>query len=82
MEDDKILHELLKDNKTRKKVASFLDLDMEQVFLNVYLSKGFIVPNNMKSETRKLIGQQKGILQNVINQIDKEQNKEKFEIGE
>lgn len=82
MEDDKILHELLKDNKTRKKVASFLDLDMEQVFLNVYLSKGFIVPNNMKSETRKLIGQQKGILQNVINQIDKEQNKEEFEIGE
>ena len=76
MEDDKILYELLKDKKTRKKVASFLDLDMEQVFLNVYVSKGFIVPNDMKVETQKLIGEQKCILQNVIKQIDKDEKRE------
>ena len=70
--DAALLKELLKDEACRDRVRSFLRLNIEMVFNNVFLSKGIVIPKKKKDAVRKIIMQEKDIIRESIMKIDRD----------
>lgn len=73
--DSDLLRELLKDETCRKRVAKFLELDIENVFSHVRLSKGISIPDDKKKRVKDVISKEQNIIRDVIKEIEREESR-------
>lgn len=73
--DSDLLRELLKDETCRKRVATFLDLDIENVFSHVRISKGISIPDVKKKRVREVIIKEKRIIRDVIQELERQEGR-------
>ena len=73
--DSELLRELLKDEICRERVAKFLELDIENVFSHVRLSKGISIPDDKKKRVKDVIIKEQNIIRDVIKEIEREEGR-------
>ena len=67
--DESLLQELFKDKRCREKMQQIFYLDMDKVFMNIFISKGITIPKKKQVDVIRVISREKQIFAETMRKL-------------